>query len=409
MDKSEFEFDLFDPQQTQNMWDKMQRMRQECPVAQPADGFFYTSRYQDTQRVFRDSRTFSCEGGFRAAGVVIPEDELFLAEMDAPLHPRLRKLLLKSFNPGMARGAETFTQSYIEQLLDALKSKEGGDIVGEVSARVPLAVTGHVLGIPLTDIAELSAQFFTLLHTDWPAYGVKDKEHPDVGRDIAGSAPELAEYFDRMIDVRRRGEVKTDDLVSQMVQADIEGEKLSTERIRSLAINFLSAGLSTTNLISNLYYRLIVSEDFARTLRDDPNLIPVAVDESLRFEPPVLFLFRTATQVAEIAGTAIEPGDRLVTGIASANRDESMFERANEFRLNAADPEHLAFGAGPHLCLGNHMARMEGRVAVEEFFRHFAPGQVQLEPSYKYHLMPHFLEYGPERLDVVVRADADKR
>ena len=409
MDKSDFEFDLFDPQQTQNMWDKMQRMRSECPVAQPSEGFYYTSRYVDTQRVFRDSRTFSCEGGFRAAGVEIPEDELFLAEMDAPLHPRLRKLLLKSFNPGMAKGAEIFTQSYIKQLLDDLKGKGGGDIVGEVSARVPLAVTGHVLGIPLEDIAELSAQFFALLHTDWPAYGVKDREHPDVGKDIAGSAPELAAYFDNMIDVRRRGEVKTGDLVSQMVEADIDGDKLSTERIRSLAINFLSAGLSTTNLISNLYYRLITSDDFDRTLRDDAALIPVAVEESLRFEPPVLFLFRTATQDTEIADTPIKPGDRLVTGIASANRDESVFDRANEFRLNASDPENLAFGAGPHLCLGNHMARMEGRVAVEEFFGHFGPGELRLAPGYEYHLMPHFLEYGPERLDVVVQAGAKPR
>src|SRR5688500_6328287 len=119
----DFEFDLFDPQQTQNMWDKMERMRRECPVAQPAEGFYYTSCNSDTQRVFRDSRSFSCEGGFRAAGVVIPEDELFLAEMDAPLHPRLRKMLLKSFNPGMAKAAEAFTQSYIDQLLGDLKAK----------------------------------------------------------------------------------------------------------------------------------------------------------------------------------------------------------------------------------------------------------------------------------------------
>jgi cytochrome P450 len=171
----------------------------------------------------------------------------------------------------------------------------------------------------------------------------------------------------------------------------------------------LSAGLSTTNLISNLYYRLITSDDFYSALRDDAALIPVAVEESLRFEPPVLFLFRTATQDTEIADTPIKAGDRLVTGIASANRDESVFDRANEFRLNASDPENLAFGAGPHLCLGNHMARMEGRVAVEEFFRHFGPGELRLAPAYEYHLMPHFLEYGPERLDVVVQAGAKQR
>jgi cytochrome P450 len=177
---------------------------------------------------------------------------------------------------------------------------------------------------------------------------------------------------------------------------------MSNARIRSLVVNFLSAGLSTTNLISNVLFRLITSPEFDALVREDQDLIPAAIEESLRFEPPVLFLFRTVKEATTISGQAVDAGDRVVMGIASANRDESVYKNGEQFRINPSDPEHLAFGAGPHLCLGNHMARMEGRVVVEEYLRRYSYGDVRLAADYQYELMPHFLEYGPERLDVVV-------
>ena len=401
-----FSFDLFDPKQTQHMWGLMAKMRAECPVAKPGPGFVYTARYADTEQVFRTSRLFTCEGGFRAPGVVIPDEELFMAELDPPSHPVLRKVLLRSFNPGMARRAEPFTRSYIGALFDTLDAASGANLVELLSTPLPLAVTGHVLGVPLTDIADLSERVFTLLHTDWPAYGVKDREHPDSDIGLAGSAPELSHYFDEMIRARRLGEVENDDLLSQMVEAQVDGAQLTVERIRALAINFLTAGLSTTNLISNLLYRLITSETFDASLRADPEIIPAAVEESLRVEPPVLFLFRTVKEDTELGDEHLTAGDRVVMGIASANRDESVYEDAERFRIRPDDPEHLAFGAGPHLCLGNHMARMEGRIVIEEYLRRYRHGDLALSPDYHYELMPHFLEYGPERLDVVVRPGA---
>ena len=398
----EFEFDLFDPKQTQHMWDLMAKMRQQCPVSNPAEGFSYTARYNDTERVFRDSRVFSCAGGFRAAGVDVPVDELFLAEMDPPLHPKLRKFLLRFFNPAMALRAEPFTRSYVGGLFDQIVAKGQGNIVAELSTPVPVAVTGHVLGVPLEDIPTLAERLFSLLHTDWPAYGLKDRTRPGEAVDLSGSAPELTAYFDQMIDARRSGEVVADDLIAQLVTTQVDGEYLTNQRIHSLAINFLTAGLSTTNLISNLLYRLMTSEDFDATVRNDREVIPAAVEESLRFEPPVLFLFRTVKEETEIADRVLPPGERVVMGIASANRDETIYSEADHFRIDPNDPDHLAFGAGPHLCLGNHMARMEGRVVVEEYLDRFGPGELTLSADYEYELMPHFLEYGPERLDVVV-------
>ena len=137
-----------------------------------------------------------------------------------------------------------------------------------------MAVTGHVLGVPLEDIPTLAERLFALLHTDWPAYGLKDRTRPGEAVDLVGSAPELTAYFDQMIDARRSGDVVADDLIAQLVATQVDGEWLTNQRIRSLAINFLTAGLSTTNLISNLLYRLMTSEDFdanrPRRSRRDP-------------------------------------------------------------------------------------------------------------------------------------------
>src|ERR1035437_4388666 len=126
----------------------------------------------------------------------------------------------------------------------------------------------------------------------------------------------------------------------------------------------------------------MTSEAFDASLRNDRELIPAAVEESLRFEPPVLFLFRTVKEDTEIADRKLPVGERVVMGIASANRDETVYDNADRFRIDAGDPDHLAFGAGPHLCLGNHMARMEGRVVVEEYLNRFGLHELGLTPEY---------------------------
>ncbi|TML13006.1 MAG: cytochrome P450 [Actinobacteria bacterium] len=149
----------------------------------------------------------------------------------------------------------------------------------------------------------------------------------------------------------------------------------------------------------------MTDSSFHAALVNDSELIPKAIEESLRLEPPVLFLFRTAVTETDLSGTHISPGDRIVTGIASANRDEAVYDDASEFRLDrSGTPEHLSFGAGPHLCLGNHLARMEAKVALEEYLRRYSFGQIQLAPDFHFELMPHYLEYGPESLNVVTSA-----
>jgi cytochrome P450 len=157
-------------------------------------------------------------------------------------------------------------------------------------------------------------------------------------------------------------------------------------------------------MLGNLLYRYVDdATGFADTIRAEPSLIPVAVEESLRHEAPVMFLFRSARADTQLGECPIGKGDHLMLGIGAANRDGDVYPEPDEFRLDREQPaEHLAFGAGPHLCLGNHLTRMVGKVVLEEVLATFAPRELRLRTDYQWECVDHLMEYGPERLDVVV-------
>jgi cytochrome P450 len=241
-----------------------------------------------------------------------------------------------------------------------------------------------------------------LLHSTWPAMGKTER-----GEGIAGAFPEFAATMDALIAERRqpRGDEPAD-LLAVMVQTEADdGWRIHEQHVRTLAINVMAGALSTSYMIGNLLYRYLTDEgSFATVLRNDRALIPAAVEESLRFEAPVTVLFRSSREETTLSGCPIHTGDHIMMGILSANRDETVYEDANEFRLDrSGEPEHLAFGAGPHLCLGNHLTRMIGRVILEEVLDRFAPQQVQLADGFVWECVDHPLEYGPEHLPVVVR------
>jgi cytochrome P450 len=391
-------FDPFDPAQTQQLWERTKVLRREAPVSRPLAGFVYLARHADVKAVFRDAERFSSREGFRAAGVTVPPEESFLGEIDPPAHPRIRALLMQAFRPGLEKRAEPFARAYARKKLAALIASGGGDLVSELGIHLPSAVTAHVLGIPTDAIEQVGHWGFELLHSTWPATNATSR-----GVGLGGAFPELAGFLDAQIAARRAAANPPDDLITRMLRASDAGQLLSDLQIRTLCANCLLASQSTSNLAGNLLHRFASDPGFERALRADPARIPAAVEESLRFEPPVLFLFRTAKRDCELSGEKILAGERVILGIASGNRDETVYERADEFvpeRWPGA-AEHLTFGPGPHLCLGNQLARMEARVLLEEVMALCVPGSVRLAPGYVRHEVPMFLEYGPERLDVV--------
>jgi cytochrome P450 len=256
-----------------------------------------------------------------------------------------------------------------------------------------------VLGLPTDDIERVGRWGFELLHSTWP-----ETNRTERGIGLAGAFPEFARFLDEQIALRRRAASPPDDLLTSMVGAADAGTVLSDVQVRTLAANCLLASQSTANLVGNLLHRFVSDAAFERRLRADRELAPAAIEESLRFEPPVLFLFRTARYDTELSGEKIRAGERVILGIASGNRDEDVYERADEFWIGRwpGAAQHLTFGPGPHLCLGNQLARMEARVVLELVMDLFPEGALRLAPGYRRRHVPMFLEYGPERLDVVI-------
>lgn len=397
-----YAFNPFDPSETQHMWGLMTRMRAERPVSRPTDGFVYLASHADNKAVYRDAKRFSSAEGFRAPGVVVGDEESFLGEIDPPLHTHVRRMLLRAFTPQTAAAVEPWTRDTVRAILAGYVAQGGGDLVAALCVPLPGAVTAHSLGMPEDQLFQLSGWCDELLHSTWPQTNATER-----GEGIGGAFPELAEVVDQAIaDHRALGDHAPDDLLTRMIRArDPEGGQLSDVHIRTLAVNSIAGSLSLTYMLGNLLHRYLTDPTgFAEVLRADRSLIPMAVEESLRYEPPVLFLFRTAKEDVEVAGCPIHQGERVILGMASANRDESVWDHADEYRLDRAElpDDHLSFGAGPHLCLGNHLTRMIGRVVLEEVLDTFGPGELRLADGYELTYVPMFLEYGPDSLDAQV-------
>lgn len=396
----EYAFDPTDAEQAKD-FERMARIRREKPLCRPAENVVLTTRYADTAQVFRDSKRFSSVGDMRAPGVVVPEAESFLGELDAPLHPKIRRILLKGFTRGGAGEAESWIRSEVRRRLDAILAQGRGDLMGDLAVALPGSVSAHSLGIPDALHAPVMGWCLELLHSSWPTTG-----KTELGEGIEGSFPELAGCIDEQIRLRegRAVEDGTADLLSVMVNQRAEdGWAIGAHHVRTLVVNILAGSLSTSYMLGNLLYRLLTQPEFERDLRSDAENLPRAVEESLRLEAPVTFLMRTAREDAEVGGERVYAGEHLMCHIGSANRDESVFADADTFRLDrTGEPPHLAFGVGPHICLGNHLTRVIGRVVLEEVLHMQDATRIELDPDYSWQCVNHLQEYGPENLPVQV-------
>ena len=396
----EFAFDPQDSSKAKN-FELMDRIRASKPVCHPGPNLTLTTRYNDTRDAFMDSVKYSSVGDMRAPGVTVPIEESFLGEIDAPLHPKIRMILMRCFTPRAALNAEVWTRNEVQRRLQTFKDAGGGDLMAALSVVLPGSVSAHVMGVPDHQHDQMMEWCSELLHSTWPAHGKTER-----GVGIAGAFPEFAAALDALIEERQKaGANAPDDLITTMVQAkDDSGWSIGAHHIRTLMVNILSGSLSATYMLGNLQYRFVRDPEFQQILRDDPSKIPAAVDESLRFEAPVAFLFRTAREDGEIGGVPVPKGEHIMLGIAAANRDPVVYPNAGEFRLDRVNPApHLALGVGSHVCLGNHLTRMVGRVVLEEMIALFPQGSLQFKPGWEWHCVAHPMEYGPETLELVVK------
>jgi cytochrome P450 len=387
--------DFLDHHQTQALWETTKRWRRESPVVRVAEGWHYVARWADCWSVLRDPHTFANGNGFKA--VEMPDDERMLGEMDPPRHPPLRRIVRASFDHHAVDAERDFIRATCEQLIDRWSATGRAELVSEFTDWVSNMATFHLLGFPLEDTEQVIQWVRELLHSDWPTWNRTDR-----GEGLAGAFPDLAAYLDGLVEARR-GPNAPDDLVARLARSRLDGAPLNATVLRTLTAHVVLGGISTTtNLLGSLLLRLLREPALHARLRDAPDCIPAAVEEALRLDPPVLFVMRVCRRPAEIAGRAIGTGERVLVGVASANRDEAVFDDADAFRLDRGLPRHLSFSGGAHHCVGARLARLVACETVSAFVERFDVGEVRLAPDYRFEGVPVFLEWGPARLEVEV-------
>jgi cytochrome P450 len=323
--------------------------------------------FDEAVQVLRDNETFSSTVYEGIMGAVMGKTIL---QMDEPEHRIHRALVSPTFRSKvLERWEGDLVQRVVNELIDGFIGLGSADLVQEVTFNFPVQVIAQILGLPRSDfpVFQRWAIEITSVASNWD-------------RGVAASAA-LRDYFADVLAERRRQ--PADDLISDLLVAEVEGRKLSDEEIYSFLRLLLPAGVETTYRASgNLLYGLLTNPDQLRAVMDDRSLIPDAFEEALRWEPPVTVILRRAMRDTEVAGVPIAEGADVALLLGSANRDERKYEHPERFDIFRASRQSVGFGFGVHVCLGMHLARMEARVALNTLFDRLpdmrlapAPGQ----------------------------------
>jgi cytochrome P450 len=382
-------FDPLDAHQVDH--EELAALRARCPVSRTPSGAWFLARYDDVLAATKDVATFN--SSFRDPGVVVPEEEQFISEIPEPRHGHVRRIINSAIAQHRIGRVEPICRDLCHELIDQLLAKGGGDLVAEFSMPIPTTVIAHLLGAPPEDHHLWAEWSDEVVQGTYPT-----KYRNERGEGMAGAHPEFTAYVDAQIRARREAAEPPDDFITRLLRTEVDGRRLTDVEARTqLIFLYISGNETTRHLLSNLLHTMATRPEIFAALRRDPSLIPNAVEESLRFEPPVQFLLRTCLRDAEVDGVPIAAGDKVAFGVASANRDEAHFDAPNEFRLDREDPRnHLGFGGGPHVCPGASLARLEARIAVEVFCERVRA--VALEPGFVFEKVPVFWAYGPRRL-----------
>ena len=363
------EFNPYDPELHQDPYPVYRRLRDEFPVHHnPSLRFWTLSRYAD---VFDALQAPDLLISGKGVTVGIPEHEgrltsgvPLLITTDRPRHTKLRALVSRAFTPRRVARLEPRIRTIARTLLDNVKGRREFDLVREFSAPLPTIVIAEMLGVPAEDQEWFKEKSTAVAEFD-PA-----KARSETLANVLGPATELARYLAEVLEQRRRD--PRDDLLSALLAAEIDGQRLSEPELIGFSFLLLVAGNeTTTNLISNAAILLDRSRDQRSLLTQDPARIPGAIEEFLRYDSPVQGLGRTTTAPMTLHGVTIPEGSKVLLLFGSANRDERKIREPERFDVLRDPNPHLAFGFGAHFCLGANLARLEARVAFEELLARF--------------------------------------
>jgi cytochrome P450 len=349
---------------TRDPWPSLAEKRRDAPVSKgltmPADalpeGFdvepgWIAYRYDDCSRVLRDAKTFTSTAYDSSIGMVMGH---MILGMDDPEHREHRNLVAHAFREkSLARWEPEFIRPIVDELIDRFAADGEAELVRQMTFEFPVRVIARLLGLPEEDFEQFQRWSVELI-------GLV----ADIERGLAASES-LREYFAGVVAERRAA--PAEDVISDLVTAEVDGEQLTDEAIYSFLRLLLPAGAETTYRSSgNLLYLLLTHPEQLEAVRADRSLLPQAIEEGLRCEPPLLTINRTTTCEVELAGVTLGPGESITPHIGSANHDETRWDDPEAFDIFRPPVPHIAFAHGPHMCLGMHLARLETRVLVNQ-------------------------------------------
>ena len=359
------EFGLFDDAvagDARDPYPELAQARRDTPIQtldvslmphDDAHPVYFIYRHDDIAAVLRDGETFSSAHIIDLIMGPVMGEHIMLG-MDDPQHRRYRALVATAFRQKVLATWETdLIAKVVNELIDRFVDRGHAELVREFTFPYPTQVIAGLLGLPRQDYKQFQRWSIAIL-----SFLSKPEE-------AIAASQEVKEYMAGILDQRRQAPVQ--DLISDLAQAELDGEHLSDEEIFSFLRLLLPAGVETTfRATGNLLFSLLSHRDQLYAVRADRRLIPQAIEEALRLETPLLNITRLATKDTEIDGVPIEAGSTVMLMLAAANRDENRHEDPDDFDIFRSNPKpHISFGHGPHMCLGVHLARIEMRVALE--------------------------------------------
>jgi cytochrome P450 len=379
------DYDPLHPSVIDNPFPYYQLLQRDAPVHYvEKHGFWVISRYDDVAAALQNWESLSTTWG--PGPVRIESPIASVLQSDPPTHTRLRSIIARAFTPRAVAACEPMVERCVTERIDAILEAGEADFVDEYAIPIPVMVISEMLGVPVEDRATFRR---------WS---------DDIVGAIAGQVDprntirEFNAYFAKVVDACRRN--PRDDLISRLLLPNQKGERLSGDEVLSFCLSLMVAGNeTTTGLIGNLFFELARRPEDWKRLREDPSLVPLAVEESLRFDGPNQGLFRNTTQDFQLHDVTIPKDSKVLVLFGAAGRDAKHFPDPDAFVLDREPNRHLAFGAGIHHCLGASLSRLEANTALRIAAKRIATLEL-LDPSPPY--VPIFFIRCPQRYRVRV-------
>ena len=379
-------FNLLSDDMRRNPYPAYTQIRSATPLLQdPESGLRMIFDYDGVKRVLNDQEDFSSRHG--------PVDWMIF--LDPPRHSKLRALISKAFTPTSVTNLEPRIRGFASKLLDQNNGRKEMDLAEHFSIPLPMMVIGDMLGIPPEDGPRFKSWNDAILNMSYTIPG--GPAAASAINEFALVTAEMSNYLAELLEARRSR--PQPDLLTRLLESEVEGERLTQQEILGFFQLLLLAGSeTTTNLVNNAILCLIENADQLERLRASPELLPSAIEEVLRFRSPLQWMFRLPRRDVELHGQKVPAGKLILAMIGSANHDPRQFPQPEKFDITRSPNPHMAFGHGIHFCLGAALARLESRVALEELLAHFK--QFELASDQPWEPRKGLHVHGPTRLPI---------